>query len=72
MTLQRVNAPPSVYDEARSLIAAWERGNEKAPTRALILVRDGGDEYEVLAAGPDVRPTEVAGLLFAAAQLVLE
>lgn len=70
MALQRVDAPLSTWEEAHRVLKNWEASG--AGAEHIILVRSGGTDYEVDMAGPDMKPTSVSGLLFAAAQLVLE
>lgn len=70
MALQRVEPLPTTWGEAHKVLADWEAAGESV--EHIILVRSGDHDYEVGMAGPDLKPTSVSGLLFAAAQLVLE
>lgn len=70
MALQRVEPLPSTWSEAHAVLRDWEASG--VSVEHIILVRSGDTDYEVGMAGPDLKPSSVSGLLFAAAQLVLE
>lgn len=59
----------SVWDEARRLIAEWERAEPDAAH--VILILDGKDTI-VSVAGGEVRPSDVAGLCLTAAHMTLD
>ena len=59
----------SVFDEARAQIAEWEKTDPDAAHIVLIL---DGEELVVTVSGDEIRPSDAAGLCFAAAQAVLE
>ena len=69
VTLRQVGEK-SVFDEAREQIAEWERLDPGATHIALVL--DGETDLVVYTAGDTMQPTAAAGLLFGAAQLVLQ
>lgn len=59
---------PSVFDEARQQIDYWEKDDPRA--EHILLIRDGMDDTEIAVAGPAMKPSVIAGLCFAAAQMV--
>lgn len=59
----------SVWDEARRYIAEWEKAEPEA--RSIVLILDGED-LVVQLAGEGRRTSDVAGLCFSAAQLVVQ
>ena len=71
MSIQVVDAAPdsNPFVEARRQIAEWEKEDPKAEHIVLIL---DGKEMVVTIAGAEIRPSDAAGLCFAAAQAVLE
>ena len=65
-----VDAPLSVFDEARAQLDAWEKDYPDADPVGLVL--DAPDEMEVAMAGPPQKSSANAGLYFMAAQVALE
>ena len=70
--LRRLDGPvtASVFDEAREAIARWEKAFPD--TQHVLLVLDRPTEMEAAIAGGKMRPSEIAGLFFAAAQGAVE
>lgn len=64
--------PPkaTIFDEARAIIAKWEQ-DEPAATR-IVLVCDGQKDIYLDHTGETVRPSDLAGLCFAAAIMAAE
>lgn len=62
-------AHESIWDEARRILAEWEKAEHEA--RNLVLILDGKN-LVVQLAGAGRRTSDVAGLCFSAAQLVVE
>jgi len=59
----------SIFDEAREKISEWER--EFPHMDSIVLIGDAPDDLLVSPAGEHGKPSCVAGLCFAAAQLML-
>jgi hypothetical protein len=57
------------FDEARRYLDEWQKAEPDA--RNIVLLLDGKDALEVQLAGAPMRASDVAGLCFAAAQLVV-
>ncbi len=61
-------APKSVFDEAREYIAEWEKADPLATHIAMVL--DGETDLVTVIAGPELKPSQAAGILFTAAAMV--
>lgn len=69
ITLRQVGAE-SVFDAARRQIAEWEK--TEPATDHIVLILDTAKEVVVSAVGPDMKPSEAAGLCFTAARMAVE
>lgn len=56
---------PTVFDEARAIIAQWEK--EEPAAARIVLVCDGKKDIYLDHTGELARPSDLAGLCFAAA-----
>jgi hypothetical protein len=61
---------PTVFDEARAIIAQWEK--EEPAAMRIVLVCDGQKDIYMDHTGVTVRQSDLAGLCFAAAIMATE
>lgn len=61
---------PTVFDEARAIIAKWEHEEPEATRIALVL--DGKKDIHLDHTGATVKPSDLAGLCFTAAHMAVE
>jgi len=61
---------PSIFDEARAIIAKWQQ-EEPSATR-IVLVLDGKKDIYMDHTGETVKQSDLAGLCFTAAHMAVE
>lgn len=69
--LKRVNAPPTLFEEARQIISEWEKENLSATRIVMVLSHEGEDFVQMSHTGK-ARAAEIAGLFLMGAQLAVE